>query len=156
MAYNTGKVRHINDKYKGGRIMSTALELCTKDQLAIAKLKENIEDLITDQRATSFHNLNEDAQQTVMAHLLLALDDPQEWLANCDDADMIMRSFAKYILTRSIDDLSYFLSLLCENAITHFAEHLDEIIQEKSAEHLRSLLNQNRPLTINSILRKAS
>lgn len=130
--------------------MSMILELCTKERKAIDKLINNIDELVVEDKKTSFHGLDEDGQNNVMALLLLALDDPMEWLTECGDADMIMRSFAKYSLTQKPDDKAYFLSLLRINAIKHFAEHLDGFIQQRAAEHEQDLINET-PRYINSL-----
>jgi len=124
--------------YDGGPSMLSILDLCTKDQRSLQKFQSNVDWLVTENKVTSFYDLHDDEKETLVGHLISALDNPQEWVAECKDADMITRSLAKYMQTQKEVDRDYFLTLFKANAVKYWADRLDSFIKSSSRAYERS------------------
>lgn len=114
-----------------GHQLFSILELCTKDERAINRFKNDVEWLVCEENYSSFYDLCETEKYNIVGLLLAALDDPTEWFVNTKNADSIMRYFGKYLCSFKVNDKEHYLNLLKAEAIKHFSEYLDQYIQEQ-------------------------
>lgn len=124
--------------------MINVLELCTKDQKSIEEFVDDVQSQVVDEGAQSFQSLDEGDQERMVALLIAALDESEDWFINLDDIDMITRSFAKAMRTHEPEDNDYALSLFKVNAIKYFKGHLDDFISIKRREYQAERINDYR------------
>jgi hypothetical protein len=123
----------------GGPSMFHLQSLCENHAREFDKLKNNIDWLVTEEGAESFYELDEDEKDKLVGLLLKALDDQSEWFMECNDADMIMSSLARFMTEPGNDEKEYFVSVTKANAIKYWGHHLDDLIRATHAEYKRDL-----------------
>jgi hypothetical protein len=121
--------------HKGADSMATrnqyasgVLDWCTQDQKSIDELINEVEELAINRAKKGVESLTYEQKEKMTALIIAALDDPTEFFIELDNLDVIVRFFAKYMLTKEQKYLEMAWSLISRDFVANFDEPLDNLI----------------------------